>query len=88
MPNVMVALHNIDGALCSTPQSLTPTTRCHAVTLPRCETHWNMQGCPKLTNRSQPLAGQSSPYYEHMCRTYRCLTSFFRLSICALVAKI
>jgi len=39
---------------------LTPTTRCRAVTLPRCETSWNLQGCPKL----------------------------FRLSICALVAKI
>jgi len=29
MPNVMVALPNIGGALCSTPQIwLTPTTRC------------------------------------------------------------
>jgi len=27
---------------------LTPTTRCRAVTLPRRETSWNLQGCPKL----------------------------------------
>ena len=42
----------------------------------------------KLPNRSQPLVGRNSPYYENMWRTYCCLTSFFRLSICALVAKI
>ena len=41
------------------------------------ETRWNLQGCPKLPDRSQPLVGQSSPYYEDMWRTYCCLTSFF-----------
>ena len=37
MPNVMVALPNIGGALCSTPQSLADAHyyRCRAVTLPR-----------------------------------------------------
>jgi len=35
MSNVIVALSNIGGALCSTPQSL---ARCRAVTLPRRET--------------------------------------------------
>ena len=55
---------------------LTPTTRCRAVTLPRRETRWNLQGCPKLPNRSQPLVGRCSPYYEDMW-TYCCLTSFF-----------
>ena len=48
----------------------------------------NYPGCPKLTKRSQPLVGRSSPYYEDMWRRYCCLTSFFRLSIRALVAKI
>jgi len=33
-------------------------------------------GCPKLTNRSQPLVGRSSPYCG-IWRTYCCLTSFF-----------
>ena len=33
-----------------------------AVTKTRRETRWNLLGCPKLVNRSQPLVGQSSPY--------------------------
>ena len=41
------------------------------------ESRWNLQGCPKLANRSQPLVGRSSPYYEDMWERYRCLTSFF-----------
>jgi len=56
---------------------LTPTTTCRAVTLPKRETSWNLVGCPKLTKRSQPLVGRSSPYYEDIWRTYCCLTSFF-----------
>jgi len=67
---------------------LTPTTRCRAVTLPRHETRWNLQGRIKLPDRSQPLVGRSSTYYEDMWRAYCCLTIFFRLSICALIAKI
>ena len=54
-----------------------PLLECHAVTLPRRETRWNLQGCPKLANRSQPLVGRSSPYYQDMRRRYCCLTSFF-----------
>jgi len=65
-----------------------PLLECRAVTLPRRETRWNSQGCPKLANRSQPLVSRSSPYYEDMWRRYRCLTIFFRLSIHASAAKI
>jgi len=66
-----------------------PLRQCRAVPLPRHETHWNVQGCPKLLNRSQPLVGRSSPYYEYIWRRYCCLTSFFfRLSIPVSVAKI
>jgi len=54
-----------------------PLLECRAVMLPRCETRWNLQGCPKLANRSQPLVGLSSPYYQDMWRRYWCLTSFF-----------
>jgi len=50
---------------------------CRAVTLPRRETRWNLQGCLKLTKRSQPLVDWSSPYYGDMWRRYCCLTSFF-----------
>jgi len=57
MPNVMAALPNIGGALCSAPQfGWRPLLECRAVTLPRCETRWNSLACPKLANRSQPSA--------------------------------
>jgi len=65
-----------------------PLLECRPVTLLRRQTGWNLQGCPKLTKRSQPLVGRSSPYYGDICKRYCCLTSFFRLSIHALVAKI
>ena len=65
-----------------------PLLECRAVTLPRSETRWNLQGCSKLANRSQPLVGRSSPYYKNTWRRYQCLTSFFRMSIHALAAKI
>jgi len=42
----------------------------------RRETRWNLLGCPKLTKRSQPLEGRSSPYCKDMWRRYCCLTSF------------
>jgi len=54
-----------------------PLLQCHAVTLPRRETRWNLQGCPKLANRSQPLVGRSSLYYQDMLSRYWCLISFF-----------
>ena len=66
-----------------------PLLQCCAVTLPSRETSWNLQGCPKLPDRSQLLVGGSSPYCEDMWRRYCCLTRFFfRLSTCASVAKI
>jgi len=54
-----------------------PLLECRAVTLRRLETRCNVQGCPKLANRSQPLVGQSSPYCEDLWGRYCCLTSFF-----------
>jgi len=130
MPNMMAALPNTGGALCSTPQSLPDAnTRvpcsnaaktlnwlklemwanaqrdggpaghrwrplfnaakfgwrsllyCCAVTLPRCEGRWNLEGYPKLVNRSQPLVSRSSPYCRDMWRTYCCSSSFFFLTV-------
>jgi len=49
-----------------------PLSDVAAVTKPRRETHWNLLG-----NRSQPLVGQSSPYWGDMWKRYCCLTSFF-----------
>ena len=39
---------------------------CHAVTLPRCKTRWNLLRCPKLWNGSQPFVSRSWPYCEDM----------------------
>jgi len=78
MPNVMVALPNIGGALFNAAKfGWRSLLYCCAVTLPRHEGHWNLKGCPKLVNRSQSLVGWSSPYCGHMRRTHCCLTSFF-----------
>jgi len=63
-----------------------PLLECRAVTLPRRETHWNVLGCPKLTNRSQPLAGQSSPYCKDMWGIHCRLTSLF--SDCRYVSQL
>jgi len=54
-----------------------PLPECRAITLTRCETRWNLQGCLKLANRSQPLVGRSSPYCEDMWGRHCCLTTFF-----------
>jgi len=35
--------------------------------------------CPKLANRSHPLVGRTSPYYEDLQRGYCCLTRFFQI---------
>jgi len=50
---------------------------CHTVMLPRCETRWNLQGCPKLPDGSQPLVGRCSPYCGNVWRIYCWLTGFF-----------
>jgi len=74
MPKVMAALPNIGGALCSTPQSLADAycaVPCSKAA--RRETRWNLQGCLKLANTSQPLVSQSSPYCEDMWRRHFCL---------------
>jgi len=54
-----------------------PLFDCHAATLPRRESRWNLLGCLKLANRSQPLVGRSSPYCEDIWRTILLLNIFF-----------
>jgi len=68
MPNLMVALPNTGGALCSTPQTwLTPTTRCRAVTLPRRKTVEICRGAPNSrTDLSRKWAE-----VHHITRTCR-----------------
>ena len=64
-----------------------PLLECRPVTLPRRQTRWNLQGCPKLTKGSQPLVGRSSPYYGDMWRRYCCLTSFFPIVDTCLICE-
>ena len=56
---------------------LTPTTRVSCSNVAKTPNPLNFAGVPKLTKRSQPLVGRSSPYYGDMWRIYCCLTSFF-----------
>ena len=55
-----------------------PLSDVGAVTKPRRKTRWNLLGCPKLTNISQPLVGRSSPYCRDTWRRYCNLTIFGR----------
>jgi len=52
------------------------------VTKPRRETRWNLLECSKLQNRSQPLVGRSSLYYQDMWRRYCCNKFFPIVNIC------
>jgi len=54
-----------------------PLSDVAAVTKPRRETRWNLLGCQKLANGSQPLVSRSSPQCEDMWRRYWFLTGFF-----------
>jgi len=54
-----------------------PLLDCPAVTVPRRKTRWNLLGCPKQPNWSQPLVGRRLPYCEATWRRYCCSTSFF-----------
>jgi len=58
MPNVMAALQNIGGALCSTQQSLADwasaklcgTTRVPCSNAAKTRNHWNLHGCLRHRN--------------------------------------
>jgi len=56
-----------------------PLNTVAAVTKPRRDTRWNMLGCPKPANRSQPLVSRSSPYCKNIWRRYCCLITFFAI---------
>jgi len=78
MPNVIVALPNIGGALYPTPESLTDAhyyMPCNNAAKTRNQLKFG--GCPKLPDGSQPLVSRSSPYCGDIWRTYCCLIKFF-----------
>jgi len=83
MTNVMAALPNIGGALCSTPPSVAndQCSECCAVRLPRCETRWNLQGFPKLPDRWSMSAASGSKFtilWGHMGEILM-LNKFFQI---------
>ena len=79
MPNAMVALRNIGGALCSTTQSLAYAhTRVPWSNAAKTRNPLTFAGvtqtCQQISAVSRP---KSIPYYQDMWRSYCCLTSFF-----------
>ena len=88
MPNVMVALPIIGGALCSTPQSMADAhTR---VPCSNAAKMWKPLKFAGMPQTRQQISATSGPKYTivwgHVVLLYH--KFFLRLSICALVAKI
>ena len=90
MTNVMVALPNIGGALCSTPQSLADT-HCHAVNAAKTQKTLKLAGVPQTP---EPISAVSGPKFTILSgrvgvdEVLLPNKFFFRLSIHALVGKI
>ena len=78
MPNVMVVLPNIGGALCSTPQSL-PDAHYYIPCSNAATTRKPLKvaGVPQTPETISAASSRSSPYCGDMWRRYCCLTSFF-----------
>jgi len=88
MPNVMVALPNVGGALCSTPQSLADATT--RMSCSRCQDAKPLKlGVPQTT---EPISAASGPkvtiLWGHVEEILLLNQIFFRLSIRAFIAKI
>ena len=92
MPNVMAALPNIGGALYSTPQSkvwLTPTTTVPCSNAAKTRNPVKFAGVPQT---NQTVSAASGPKFiilwGHVEEILLLNKFFFRLSTCALIAKI
>jgi len=89
MPNVMAALPNMDGALCSTPQSLADSTRVPCSNDAKTRKPLKFDGVPQT---NETISAASGPKFSILCEQMAeilLLNKFFsRLSINALVAKI
>ena len=78
MPNLMVALPNIGGALCSTPQSLADAHyQMPCSNAAKTRNQLKFAGVPQTGQPISAASRPSSPYCEDMWRTYCCLTIFF-----------
>jgi len=89
MPNVMVTLPNVSDALYSTPQSLADAH--YYMPYSNAAKMRKQLKFGRVIQTNQTISAASGPKFTILWgiwRTYCCLTSFFRLSIRALVAKI
>jgi len=78
MPNVMAALWNIGGALCSTPHSLaTPTSWLPCSNAAKTQKPLKLAGVPQTGKRISAASSPKFTYYGDIWRTYCCLTIFF-----------
>jgi len=67
MPNVMAALLNIGGALCSTPQSwLTPTTTVPRSKAAKTQNPLKFTGVPQTNEPISAVGQPRSPYCQDM----------------------
>ena len=90
MPNVMVALPNIGGALCSTPQSLADA-HCYMPCSNAAKTRKPLKvaGVSQTTGSISAASGPKfTILWGHMEEILVLNKFFFRLSITALIAKI
>ena len=90
MPNVMAALPNLGGALCSTPRSwLTPTTTVPCSKAAKKQNPLKFAGVPQT---NEPISAVGGPKFTilsgYIEEVFLFNKFFFRLSIHALVAKI
>jgi len=91
MPNVMAALPNIGGALCSTPQSLADA---HYTTVPcskaaKTRNPLKFAGVPQTAGLISAASGPKFTILWGYVEEISLLNKFFyRLSICGFVAKI
>ena len=92
MPNVMAALPNIGGALCSTPQSLADAHYATTVLCSNAAKTRNPLKFAEVPQTTGPISAASGPKFTilwgHVEKILLLIQVFFRLSIRALVAKI
>jgi len=88
--NVMAALPNIGGALCSTPQSwLTSTAGVPCSNAAKIRNPLKLAGMPQTTGLISAAGGpEFTILWGHLEEILLLNKIFFRLSICASVAKI
>jgi len=90
MPNVMAALPNIGGALCSTPHKvwLTPNTGVPSSNTAKTRNPLKFVGVPQTRQQISAASGLNFTILRGHVEKILLLNNFFRLSIHALVAKI